>query len=190
MNRIVIGTLVLSGVGAALVLPNLSHAQTTHTGTVERVWEDGFRLNTGDRSLRVDAWSVYGDNTANAVRVGDELTVTGEFEGREFDAFTITGSGSPAPTAAAAEPATTAVAAETIAADVPARSASDSYSGRVERVWEDGFQLNVGNRTLRVDAWDVYGDNTGSYISVGDRVTITGEFENGKFDAFTIRPNP
>ncbi|MBD2428456.1 hypothetical protein [Phormidium sp. FACHB-1136] len=187
MNRIVIGALVLSGVGVALVLPNLSHAQATYTGTVERVWEDGFRLNTGDRTLRVDSWSVYGDNTANAVRVGDELTVTGEFEGREFDAFTITESGSTV--SAAAEPATASVPAETIATDTSPRSATNSYSGIVERVWEDGFQLNAGNRTLRVDAWDVYGDNTASYISVGDRITITGEFENGEFDAFTIRPN-
>lgn len=187
MNRIVIGTLVLGGVGAALVLPNLSHAQTTHTGIVERVWEDGFRLNTGDRTLRVDTWSVYGDKTANYVVVGDELTITGEFEGREFDAFTITGSGSTVP---AMDSTTASATAETVAAGAHPRLAANTYSGVVERVWEDGFQLNTDHRTLRVDAWDVYGDNTASYISVGDRVTITGEFENGEFDAFTIRPNP
>lgn len=187
MNRIVIGALVLGGIGSALVLPNLSHAQTTHRGTVERVWEDGFRLNTGDRTLRVDAWSVYGDNTANYVTVGDELTITGEFEGREFDAFTITGSGSTAP---AMGSTTVPAAAETVAADANPRLAANAHSGVVERVWEDGFQLNTSNRTLRVDAWDVYGDNTASYISVGDRITITGEFENGEFDAFTVRPTP
>lgn len=187
MNRIVIGALVLGGVGTALVLPNLSYAQTTHRGVVERVWEDGFRLNTGDRTLRVDAWSVYGDNTANYVTVGDELTITGEFEGREFDAFTITGSGSTAP---AMEAMTTSAASETVAAGAQSRRAGNTHSGVVERVWEDGFQLNTGNRTLRVDAWDVYGDNTASYVSVGDRITITGEFENGEFDAFTIRPTP
>lgn len=179
INRIVIGALVLGGIGAALVLPNLSHAQTTHRGTVERVWEDGFRLNTGDRTVRVDAWSVYGDNTVNYVMVGDELTITGEFEGREFDAFTIRSSGSTAP-----------ATAETIAADANLHLAANAYSGVVQRVWEDGFQLSAGNRTLQVDAWDVYGDNTTSYVSAGDRVTITGEFENGEFDAFTIRPTP
>lgn len=60
------------------------------TGTVEQVWEDGFRLNTGDHTLRVDSWDRCGDATANHVIVGDRLTVTGEFEGGEFDAFSIT----------------------------------------------------------------------------------------------------
>lgn len=185
MNRIVLGVLVVSGIGAALVLPNLSHAQTTHTGTVERVWEDGFRLNTGDRTLRVDAWNVYGDSTASHVTIGDQVTITGEFEGREFDAFTIVGTDS-----GSTSPATTAIPADAVAASANPRPSSNTYSGTVERVWEDGFQINTGDRTLRVDTWDVYGDNTASYVSVGDRITITGEFENGEFDAFTVRLNP
>ncbi|MGF1518787.1 MAG: hypothetical protein ACFCVB_13425 [Nodosilinea sp.] len=187
MNRVVIGigALVVSGIGAALALPNLSHAQTTHTGTVERVWEDGFRLNTGDRTLRVDAWNVYGDSTASHVSVGDELTITGEFEGREFDASTIAGTDS-----GSSAPAATAASAETVAASATPSPASNAFSGTVERVWEDGFQLNTGDRTLRVDTWDVYGDNTASYVSVGDRITMTGEFENGEFDASTVRPTP
>ena len=185
INRIVIGALAVSGIGAALVLPNLSHAQTTHTGTVEQVWEDGFRLNTGDRTLRVDAWTVYGDSTASYVAVGDELTITGEFEGREFDAFSIAGTDS-----GSTATATTAAPAESAAVGATPRPAANTHSGTVERVWEDGFQLNTGDRTLRVDTWDVYGDNTASYVSVGDRITMSGEFEHGEFDASTIRPNP
>nr|MDJ0706869.1 hypothetical protein [Leptolyngbyaceae cyanobacterium MO_188.B28] len=50
----------------------------------------GFRLNTGDRTLRVDSWDIYGDNTAGHVTEGDNLSVTGEFSGRDFDAFSIT----------------------------------------------------------------------------------------------------
>ena len=68
----------------------LYKGDTTFTGAVERVWEDGFRLNTGDRVLTVDSWDVYGDNTPKNVTVGDRLIVTGEFSGREFDAFSIT----------------------------------------------------------------------------------------------------
>ncbi|WP_072015965.1 DUF5666 domain-containing protein [Leptolyngbya sp. KIOST-1] len=185
INRIVIGALVAGGIGAALVLPNLSHAQTTHTGTVEKVWEDGFRLNTGDRTLRVDAWTVYGDSTASHISVGDEVTITGEFEGREFDASTIAGTDS-----GSTAPAATSAPSEAAAAGATPRPAANTVSGTVERVWEDGFQLNTGDRTLRVDTWDVYGDNTASYISVGDRITMTGEFENGEFDASTVRPNP
>ena len=60
------------------------------TGTVDRVWEDGFSINTGDRTVRVDAWDVCGDNTQQNVSVGDELTVEGEFSGGEFDASAIT----------------------------------------------------------------------------------------------------
>ena len=89
MNRFAVGTLVVGGIGTALLLPNLSHAQTTYTGTVERVWEDGLRINTGDRTLRVDTWDVYGDNTASYVAVGDRITITGEFDDGEFDAFTV-----------------------------------------------------------------------------------------------------
>ncbi|MBE9047327.1 hypothetical protein IQ255_23495 [Pleurocapsales cyanobacterium LEGE 10410] len=77
-----------------IAIPTLSIASsegdTTLTGSVERVWEDGFRLNTGDRVLRVDSWDVYGDNTPENLAVGDRLTVTGEFSGLEFDAFSIT----------------------------------------------------------------------------------------------------
>ncbi|MBE9098362.1 hypothetical protein [Vacuolonema iberomarrocanum] len=60
------------------------------TGTVERVWEDGFEVNTGDRTVRVDAWDLCGDNTQQSVSVGDELTVEGEFDDGEFDASAIT----------------------------------------------------------------------------------------------------
>jgi len=61
-----------------------------------------------------------------------------------------------------------------------------SFTGIVERVWEDGFFLNAGNRTLLVDSWDLYGDSTPRYVTVGEQVTISGEFEDGEFDAFSI----
>jgi hypothetical protein len=186
MNRFAVCTLIAGGIGIALLLPNLSHAQTTHTGTVERVWEDGLRLNTGNRTLRVDTWDVYGDNTPRNVAVGDELTITGEFKGREFDAFTITQAGSD-PTSAAATPE---VPADAPAAEATPRPGANAYTGTIEQVWEDGFRLNTGDRTFRVDTWDVYGDNTASYVAVGDSITITGEFEGGEFDAFTVQPAP
>jgi len=182
MHRFAICTLVAGGIGSALLLPNLSHAQTTYTGTVERVWEDGLRLDTGDRTFRVDTWDIYGDNTPSHVAVGDELTITGEFEGREFDAFTITVADSN-PTSA---PATTAVPA----ADATPHPSPNAHTGTVEQVWEDGFRLNTGDRTFRVDTWDIYGDNTASYVAVGDSITITGEFDGGEFDAFTVQPAP
>jgi hypothetical protein len=152
---------------ATTIFPAVACAQTTYTGTVERVWEDGFRLDTGDRSFRVDSWELYGDRTPQFIAEGDQITVIGEFEGGEFDAFSI-------PTVDATAPRYSAQASRT------------SYSGTVERVWEDGFQINTGDRSMRVDSWDLYGDNTRRFISEGDQITVVGEFEGGEFDAFSI----
>ena len=67
------------------------HAQgNTFNGTVERVWEDGFRLNTGDRTFRVDSWDVCGDNTMSHLSADQQVNVSGEFSGLEFDAFSVT----------------------------------------------------------------------------------------------------
>ena len=67
-----------------------------------------------------------------------------------------------------------------------AQDRENSLSGEVKRVWEDGFQLQDSDRTIRIDSWDVCGDNTSGNIEIGDRVTVTGEFEGGEFDAFSI----
>ncbi|ACB52325.1 hypothetical protein cce_2977 [Crocosphaera subtropica ATCC 51142] len=61
-----------------------------------------------------------------------------------------------------------------------------SFSGRIQKVWEDGFKLQTNNRTLTVDTWDVCGDYTAKHLAVGDQVTIIGEFEMREFDAFSI----
>ncbi|NJL36573.1 MAG: hypothetical protein HC840_08995 [Leptolyngbyaceae cyanobacterium RM2_2_4] len=83
--------ITLTGLTIVSVMFNAYAQQgNSFTGTVQRIWEDGFRLNTGDRTLRVDTWDVYGDSTASHVSVGDQLTVTGEFDGGEFDASSIT----------------------------------------------------------------------------------------------------
>jgi Ca2+-binding RTX toxin-like protein len=63
-------------------------------GIVERVWEDGFSLSAGNRILPVDAWDLYGDATQRYVTAGEQLTVFGEFDDGEFDAFSITLEGS------------------------------------------------------------------------------------------------
>jgi putative NADPH-quinone reductase len=153
--------------GLTVVTGFSSQAEMTYKGTVERVWEDGFRLNTGDHVLTIDAWDVYGDNTPQSITVGDQVTITGEFEGRQFDAFSIVKQ------------------RQSQSSDSPSQ-AEMTYKGTVERVWEDGFRLNTGDRVLTIDAWDVYGDNTPQSITVGDQVTITGEFDGKQFDAFSI----
>ena len=78
---------------ASLAIPTLNlsvHAQgNKFTGSVERVWEDGFSLNTGDRTFNVDSWDVYGDDTSKNLTEGDRVTVMGEFDGGEFDADSV-----------------------------------------------------------------------------------------------------
>ena len=67
-----------------------------------------------------------------------------------------------------------------------AQGRGNSFSGSVERVWEDGFKLKTEERSLKVDSWDVCGDNTSGNLSKGDVVTVDGEFDDGEFDAFSI----
>lgn len=67
-----------------------------------------------------------------------------------------------------------------------AQARGDSFSGTVERVWEDGFRLKTEEHSLKVDSWDVCGDNTSRNLSKGDLVTVNGQFDGGEFDAFSI----
>ncbi|UKO99707.1 hypothetical protein [Nostoc sp. UHCC 0870] len=75
-----------------------------------------------------------------------------------------------------------------ILASVPAfaQNQGNSFSGRVQRVWEDGFRLNTSGRSITVDTYDICGDNTTRHISAGDQVTVIGEFDGGEFDASSV----
>ena len=81
----------LAGMAIAAGINSMAQAQgNSFSGTVERVWEDGFRLKTEERSLRVDSWNICGDKTPSNLSQGDQVSVNGEFDGGEFDAFSIT----------------------------------------------------------------------------------------------------
>ncbi len=69
------------------------------------------------------------------------------------------------------------------------RTLSETLTGTVEQVWEDGFRFNAGGRILQVDAYDLYGDFTANYVATGDQLTVVGEFEGGEFDALSIARN-
>ena len=89
MNRFTTLKLITAGIIAAIALPQIGYTQATHTGTVERVWDDGFRLHTGDQTLWVDASDLYGKNTPGNIAVGDQVSVTGKFGRIEFNASAI-----------------------------------------------------------------------------------------------------
>lgn len=69
------------------------------------------------------------------------------------------------------------------------QAANETLTGTVERVWDDGFQLNSAGRQVLVDSYDLCGDNTHRHLNTGEQVTVSGEFEDGEFDAFTITRN-
>jgi hypothetical protein len=110
------------------------------------------------------------------VSVGDELTVAGEFSGGEFDAATITNPNGEVICLAVGQ--TNSSPTE--------QTQGSAITGTIEQVWEDGFSLNTGDRAVNVDSWDVCDDNTQQSVSVGDELTVEGEFDNGEFDASAI----
>ena len=67
-----------------------------------------------------------------------------------------------------------------------AQARHTTVSGRVQRVWEDGFQLSNEKRSIVVDADDLCRDHTNRHITVGENVTVVGEFDDGELDAFSI----
>lgn len=152
--------------------------RTTLSGEVERVWEDGFRLNTGERSVKVDAWDVFGDNTRSRIQVGQRVDVSGEMSWGEFDASSITIAGE----------GTAAHRSPSVDSAPKTQAGRETLTGTIERVWEDGFRLNTGERTVNVDSWDIFGDNTRSRVSAGQRVRVSGEMSGGEFDATAVNP--
>ena len=82
-------TVIAAGVIAALSLPQFGHTQATHTGAVERVWDDGFRLRTREQTFWVDASDLYDNNTPGHITVGDQVSVTGKLSRIEFNASAI-----------------------------------------------------------------------------------------------------
>lgn len=89
MKRSTTLKLITVGIISAIALPQIGHAQASHTGTVERVWEDGFRLHTAEQTLWVNTTNLSGENTPTNIAVGDQIKVTGEVGRIEFDAAAI-----------------------------------------------------------------------------------------------------
>lgn len=194
MKILAVGSILLGVMGVGCIsVPAIGDRQATaFEGSVQRVWEDGFRLESGDRTLNVDTWALCGDSTAQALSPGEQVSLSGEFDGRDFDAFEVTKAdgtplceaGEAAPAAAAPAAAVESLPAEREPAVVSA--SGTSFAGTVQRVWEDGFLMESGDRTLTVDTWELCGDSTAQSLAVGDSATVTGEFDGGEFDAASL----
>lgn len=97
MNLLALTGSTLIGAMIAVSINPMALAQdNTFSGTVETVLDDGFILNTGERSLKVDSDDNCDDKTLSKLSKGDQVTVTGEFDdddddgNKEFDADSIT----------------------------------------------------------------------------------------------------
>jgi hypothetical protein len=94
MKALAAGAVLLgvAGLGFVALSAMAERQETAFNGTVQRVWEDGFRLESGDRTLTVDTWALCDDRTAQYLATGDAVSVIGEFDDGEFDAFSLTDS--------------------------------------------------------------------------------------------------
>lgn len=151
-------------------------------GSVSGVWEDGLRLDVDDgRLLVVDTWDVCGDNTARNINTGDRITVYANRDILSYEAWRILdANGQPL--------CETTTSSET--QQDTAQSQSNTYGGfqgTVSRVWEDGLRLDLGNgESLRIDTWEVCGDNTARNIRVGDQITVFADRDFFSYEAWRI----
>jgi hypothetical protein len=66
-------------------------AETTISGPVLSVYDDGFRVaDDKAQPVRVDAWSLCGDETRKHISRGDRITVQGDREWRHLYATSLT----------------------------------------------------------------------------------------------------
>lgn len=60
-------------------------------------------------------------------------------------------------------------------------------SGKVVRVGDDDFVLNTGKKQVLIDAEE--SSLQQANLSEGERVTVTGRYDDDNFDAYTIIPS-
>jgi hypothetical protein len=85
------GMIVVALLIGAVTTAAASASEVTLNAPVLSVYEDGFRMaDDGGQALRVDAWTLCGDNTRNHISRGDRLVVTGDREWRWVAAQSIT----------------------------------------------------------------------------------------------------
>ena len=127
--------------------------------------------------------------------IGDTVTVTGERDGREFDAFSITyADGTVVEIRAHQDPISWSEGHHnhhhSSSGDSPSRPPlpqGTSISGTIV-AWgeadENEFILQTPTRRIRVDAGPRWMQDLN--LSIGDTVTVTGERDGREFDAFFI----
>lgn len=145
-------------------------------GVATSVREDGLRLELSDgSSMRIDTWNVCGDRTARYIGTGNQITVYANHDGLSYEAIRIlNANGDPACEAAPTD-------LDTL------RNSNGAFEGVVTNVREDGLRLELSDgSSMRIDTWDVCGDNTARHISLGDQLIVEAERDGLGYDAIRI----
>lgn len=162
------------------------------SGKVMKVTPDTFELDhaNGIVTVEFDDW----DNDADAYKLveGDEVTVTGKidhdlFETRKIEASTVyVDSINTYFYASAADEEDAFISVIT-----PVDGAHATLQGTVTSIPKaDEFIINVGTIGLRVEtdemAYNPLDDEGYQKIEVGDRVSVSGEFDNDFFEGYEL----
>ncbi len=157
------------------------------SGTVRSVGPDTFVLDYGEGLVTVamDDW----DNDADAYKVveGDNVTVTGKVDDDLFETTSIEAS------AVYVEGLNTYFYADAadeedtfVTLSTPILIASTTLQGTVTDVRDEEFTLDTGLREMTVTVeempYDPLDDEGFQKIEPGDRVSVSGEIDNGFFE--------
>ena len=159
-------------------------------GTVVSVSEDEFVLQDETGEVLVDAYD-YLESEGDldlGLGVGQEVTVVGDLDDEDFDAYDITLGGD------ASQPSSVtgnydSLQTVTLISDLnPADDNVQTIFGTVVSVSEDEFVLQDETGEVLVDAYD-YLESEGDLdlgLGVGQEVTVVGDLDDEDFDAYGI----
>ena len=160
----------------------------TISGTVASVSEDEFVLQDPTGEVLVDAYDYLESEGDLDLGVGQEVTVVGDLDDGDFDAYDITLGG------VASQPSSTtgnydSLQTVTSISDLnPSDDNVQIISGTVTSVSDDEFVLQDETGDILVDTYDLV-ESQGDLdlgLGVGQEVTVVGDLDDEDFDAYGI----
>ncbi len=157
---------------------------TTLNGTVINQTEpDSFWFQSNRGQILVDA-SPEGE-TPVSVTPGESLTVVGEMDDYDFDAYRIT---RPDGSTVVSNPVEFDDDGDTqFASNLSILPGNNTVSGTILAVDGNDFLLDSGNGQILVDAGPPWYQQIN--VQPGEQVTVVGEYDDDDFDAFNITRN-
>ncbi|MFP4076426.1 MAG: DUF5666 domain-containing protein [Halochromatium sp.] len=160
------------------------------SGTVESVAADAFVLDYGEGLMTVEMDD--GDRDADAYKLvsGDKVTVSGRIDDDLLEARTIEASSvyveNIGTTFYASPIDDEAINDVLVTVETPVVISEMTVQGQVTEVDSDSFTVDAGLRKVHVDvdqmSYDPLDDEGYQKIEVGDRVSVTGQIDDGLFE--------